>query len=475
MAALSGQADARNSFGVVGTATTDLPQNSAGITGIAGDPDSVQSWSDRVDAFGQLVGGVAVSGIVPLLQGSTIFHTSFGFLAGSDPVFNQHAGVYGESDQLGVIGMATAAGTTGVFGGNKTGSGFGVRGETTSGVGVQGQSFGSGAAARFIGNVDCEGNLAVNNQAPIGMNVNVTGSGLVGIQGMGPQTGVRAQATGASGIGLEGAGISAGVKGQAAGEGPGHVGVLGRAIIVPNPADPVVTGALTSEVNALASGGRGVLGVGSNVGVQGIATTGNGLDGLSMTGVGVSGGTSGTGPNAAGIVGVSRAGGGSFAGKFTGNVDVAGNLSKSGGGFKIDHPLSPAEMYLNHSFVESPDRKNVYDGVAVLNPHGEATVELPEWFEALNTSFRYQLTCIGEFAPVHIGRKLRGNRFIIAGGRDGMEVSWQVTGVRSDAWAKANPLAVEEIKHETERGTYRHPESCEHGRATIEETDLAVA
>jgi hypothetical protein len=33
-------------------------------------------------------------------------------------------------------------------------------------------------------------------------------------------------------------------------------------------------------------------------------------------------------------------------------------------------------MDLNHSFVESPDRKNVYDGVPVLDVTGTALVEL---------------------------------------------------------------------------------------------------
>src|SRR5262249_53437029 len=126
---------------------------------------------------------------------------------------------------------------------------------------------------------------------------------------------------------------------------------------------------------------------------------------------------------------------------------VRGKLFKPGGGFKIDHPLAPNEKYLHHSFVESPERKNVYDGIAVLDETGRAVVELPAWFEALNSDFRYQLTCIGRFAPVYVSTKLDGNRFTISGGYAGMEVSWQVTGVRIDSWARANPLFLEENKH----------------------------
>jgi hypothetical protein len=149
------------------------------------------------------------------------------------------------------------------------------------------------------------------------------------------------------------------------------------------------------------------------------------------------------------------------AGYFDGNVDVIGNLSKGGGSFKIDHPLDPEGKYLYHSFVESPDMKNVYDGVAVLDNLGEAWVELPEWFEALNRDFRYQLTCIGEFAPVYIAQEISKNQFKISGGRAGMKVSWQVTGIRHDPYANANRIPVVEVKTGDEIGKYLHPE--EHG------------
>ena len=39
-----------------------------------------------------------------------------------------------------------------------------------------------------------------------------------------------------------------------------------------------------------------------------------------------------------------------------------------------------------------------------------------------------------------------------------MKVSWQVTAVRQDAYAKAHPLVVEEEKSSLYRGFYRHPE-----------------
>ncbi|HZS45939.1 MAG TPA: hypothetical protein VFC63_12620, partial [Blastocatellia bacterium] len=63
-------------------------------------------------------------------------------------------------------------------------------------------------------------------------------------------------------------------------------------------------------------------------------------------------------------------------------VQILGTLSKAAGSFKIDHPLEPDKKYLYHSFVESPDMKNIYDGVVVLDRRGQAVVTLPDWFEA---------------------------------------------------------------------------------------------
>jgi len=141
------------------------------------------------------------------------------------------------------------------------------------------------------------------------------------------------------------------------------------------------------------------------------------------------------------------------------SLHVVGHLSKGSGSFKIDHPLDPDNKYLYHSFVESPDMMNVYNGNVVLDGSGEARVDLPEWFETLNRDFRYQLTCIGGFAPVYIAEKISNNRFAIAGGQPGLEVSWQVTGIRQDAFAEKNRIPVEEEKPVEQRGKYLHPKA----------------
>jgi hypothetical protein len=143
---------------------------------------------------------------------------------------------------------------------------------------------------------------------------------------------------------------------------------------------------------------------------------------------------------------------------FRGDLNVGGTLSKGGGSFKIDHPLAPTEKYLYHSFVESPDMMNVYNGNVVLDATGEAWVEMPEWFEALNRDFRYQLTSIGGPGPnLHVADAIADNRFRIAGGTPGLKVSWQVTGIRQDPYAEANRIPVEVDKPEAERGTLLHP------------------
>jgi hypothetical protein len=145
--------------------------------------------------------------------------------------------------------------------------------------------------------------------------------------------------------------------------------------------------------------------------------------------------------------------------QVAGNLNVTGTLSKGAGSFKIDHPLDPANKYLSHSFVESPDMMNIYNGNVVLDGKGQAWVELPDYFEALNQDFRYQLTAIGAPGPnLYVAQEIKSNRFQIAGGKAGGKVSWQVTGVRHDAYANAHRIPTEEEKIGDDRGSYLHPE-----------------
>ncbi len=154
---------------------------------------------------------------------------------------------------------------------------------------------------------------------------------------------------------------------------------------------------------------------------------------------------------------------GAWAGYFDGwttckgTLEVQGTLTKSAGSFRIDHPLDPEHKFLQHSFVESPDMKNIYDGTVTTDANGDAVVTMPEWFSALNRDFRYQLTVIGQFAQAIVSEKLNGNRFSIKTDKPNVEVSWQVTGIRQDAYANAHRIAVEVDKDPKQVGLYIDP------------------
>jgi hypothetical protein len=214
-------------------------------------------------------------------------------------------------------------------------------------------------------------------------------------------------------------------------------------------------------IGGTASGSGGAAGFGL------FAQAGNASGPTGVAGVGVEG----VGGNASGAGGVAGDGGEFFAGTgtngaasgragfFSGNIQVTGAITAGTKDFKIDHPADPANKYLVHASVESSEMLNIYTGNATLDASGSASVPLPGWFEVLNKDFRYQLTAIGAPGPnLYIAQEIQGGHFVIAGGQPGMKVSWQVSGVRQDAFAKAHPLQVEEDKSPPELGFYIHPE-----------------
>ncbi|GAB4328023.1 MAG: hypothetical protein Kow0074_23730 [Candidatus Zixiibacteriota bacterium] len=206
---------------------------------------------------------------------------------------------------------------------------------------------------------------------------------------------------------------------------------------------------------------------GGFVGAQGIVNpTGSnsyyGIRGLVIGGTGnayaCAGTASGGGVNYA-VYGQASGGTDNWGGYFIGDVNVTGTLSKGAGSFKIDHPLDPENKYLYHSFVESPDMMNVYNGNITTDTDGVAIVTLPDYFEALNRDFRYQLTVIGQFAQAIVAEEITGNQFAIRTDKPNVKVSWQVTGIRRDAYANAHRIPVEEDKPFAERGLYKYPEA----------------
>jgi hypothetical protein len=173
---------------------------------------------------------------------------------------------------------------------------------------------------------------------------------------------------------------------------------------------------------------------------------------------GVYGRAQGNAGNGYGVYGsVAGNSGSNWAGYFSGDVNVTGTIFTPAKMSRLDHPADPENKYLVHSSIESSEMINTYSGNVILDESGAATVALPDWFELINTDYRYSLTCIGGFAPVFVAEEVANRRFKIAGGGPGMKVSWQITARRADQFARAFPMAVEVDKRPDERGKYLHP------------------
>jgi hypothetical protein len=152
----------------------------------------------------------------------------------------------------------------------------------------------------------------------------------------------------------------------------------------------------------------------------------------------------------------------SNAATISGTLGVSGRSDKGSGTFVIDHPLDPKNKLLFHSFVESPDAKNIYDGVVTLDQNGEAVIRLPDYFMALNENFVYQLKPMGTPQPnLYVKHGVVANAFTIAGGEANGRVSWQLTGNRHDAYILSDPIIPEVNKSTSTRvapGSLLHPD-----------------
>jgi hypothetical protein len=313
--------------------------------------------------------------------------------------------VSGPANGIDSTATGTSAGTAGVRGLNASSSGYGVYGGDDSGTGVFGIA--NQSSAYGVQGIDYNGTGVFGNghYGIYGVGSNTSSYGVYGASTHSTSYGVYGVGSGTTSYGVYGNGTSYGVYGES----------------------DTATGYGVFGANNTSLGG---------VGVHGESSSGNAVEGISSAGT---------------------------AGYFQGNVTITGTLSKAHGSFKIDHPLDPANKYLYHSFVESPDMMNIYNGNVVLDGEGAAWITLPDYFEALNRDFRYQLTAVGAPGPnLYIAQEIANNRFQIAGGTPGAKVSWQVTGIRQDAYAKAHPIVPEVEKTGDEKGKYLHP--VEHGQ-----------
>ena len=429
-------------YGVFGSAQSSTT-NAMGVGGYEGAKSgqvyAVDGYTTSTGPFAAGVGG---------FEGATTGQV-FGVAGGASSTTNGSAGVNGnENATSGVVygvsggtssATANAAGVNG-FAGAATGQVYGVNGNTRS----------TGPYAAALNGYE-----------------GATTGRVFGVSGSTPST----SGVGVSGFASATSGQTDGVQGTSAS--PNGNGVLGDNNATTGFAVGVTgvtnspNGAGINGFSNTSSGGIGVIGTAptSGTAVMGInqvcptspCTPVKGVAGLFTTGIGgtILLGTSGSSFSTATTkFSVDSSGNGFYAG----NLSVSGTLSKGSGSFKIDDPLDPAKKYLSHSFVESPDMMNVYNGNITTNKRGVATVVLPDYFEALNRDFRYQLTVIGEFAQAIVAKKIANNRFVIRTNKPQVEVSWQVTGIRHDAYANAHRIPIEEDKPANEQGYYLHPE-----------------
>jgi hypothetical protein len=311
---------------------------------------------------------------------------------------------------------------------------------------IENNGAGRGVAASSQNQVGIVGSTLYGDAAILGWALGGSGRGVeglsygsAGVYGQGSTAGVEGYSFNAA-PGVLGTSFSgAGVKGTTSGS--GYAGLFeGRVQATASTSANVV-----EFKNTYGSGGRALYAESNGTTIWGYtkSTSGNskGVAGTSEAGTGIYGGTAS-----------------GYAGYFDGRVRVNGAFSATSKSFQIDHPLDPEHKYLNHVSVESPDMMNIYNGNVVTDENGSATVTLPDWFEALNRDFRYQLTVIGRFAQAIVEREIEDNAFVIRTNLANVKVSWQVTGVRKDAWAEAHRVPVEEEKPAEEQGTYLHAE-----------------
>lgn len=444
-----GRTDSPSGRGVYG-----LAANNSGLSsGVWGQTQSTTTGARGVYGF-----AAATSGDVWGVHGRTDSSGGRGVFGDAVTSSGTTYGVYGRSASTagtGVRGEASAASgaTVGVHGSSASSGGTGVRGEGETGMVAQGQSLGldggaSDTAGQAIGvrgstgSADGAGVFAINSATSgnaygaYAQTNSTVGAALVGdaLATSGANRGVLARTASGGGVGLRAENTSTAGLATA-------LEAIGGS-----------SGGTTSVFQANGAGSSWAIDA-SSAGPTGRALNAR-LTNNSATGAAVYAQVNASGARA--VQGVNLAGG--LAGDFTGNVAVSGTLSKGGGSFKIDHPLDPANKYLLHSFVESPDMMNVYNGNVVTDGEGRATIKLPDWFEALNRDFRYQLTVIGSFARAMVADEVKGNRFVIRTDAPSVKVSWQVTGIRKDPWAEQYRIPVELDKAPAHRGKYLHPE-----------------
>ncbi len=464
-------------YGVTGGASSTT-NGSAGINGNESATTGVV-YGVNGGTSSTTSGAAAVNGYESAAKGQV-----FGIQGGTSSATNFAAGVSGTANATtgqvyGVVGVShsTTAGAAAVNGYEPvtTGAVYGVYGSTPSATNGASGVFGVEAATKGqVSGVAGSTSSATNGSAGVSGSEGAPTGAVYGVSGSTNST--TQSAAGVSGYEGSATGFVSGVLGST--PSTSGTGVAGFATSTTGGGNGVEGGTNGPTGNGVFGSANATSGV--NFGVQGVSssTSGVGVQGSSPN-VAVAGfnqvcvgtgckpvvGTAGEFVTATGGTILRGLSGSSFSTlsqvllvDAAGNLTIKGKLTKGSGSFKIDDPLDPAHKYLSHSFVESPDMMNVYNGNITTDKHGLATVVLPNYFEALNRDFRYQLTVIGQFAQAIVKQEIENNRFTIKTNKPSVKVSWQVTGIRHDAYADAYRIPVEEEKPTQEQGHFLHPE-----------------
>lgn len=371
----------------------------------------------------------------------------------NNSTFPYHAAVIAEdtlSGRTSSTGIYGRGGWRGLWGHNKgTASGgqaIGVYGllegtkYTNYGYGVMGENQGSGGKANYgvYGIASGAGSLeyGVYGLATDGSKYSF---GVTGISNSATASTLR--------LGVYGSGVSAGILGTATG-GSGYLWINTLSSLTPGAVGITRTvtsgrpvGLLAHASNTTSFGASGLLTICDsnqyNYGVEAYANNGSSSNFA---------------------IYASAANASPYAGYFAGAI-YATSASSSIKSFKIDHPQDPENKYLYHSSIESPDMMNIYNGNIVTDAEGNATIQLPSYFMVLNKDFKYQLTCMGQFAQAIVTEEIKDNKFVIKTDKPNVKVSWMVTGVRQDAAANYARVQPEVEKPASEKGFYLMPEA----------------
>jgi len=154
--------------------------------------------------------------------------------------------------------------------------------------------------------------------------------------------------------------------------------------------------------------------------------------------------------------------GASYAGFFSGDVYITGNLDKGSGSFLIDHPDDPLNKTLRHNFVESPENLCIYRGKTALNADGMAKIKMPDYFVSLTKEEEATVTLTSIGKPFDAGYEWNKDfTEVTIYGDANREVSYIVLADRDDPVIRVQRRPVVEEKgpqNKIPKGVLYNPE-----------------